>query len=120
MTETQPEANEQQPAAEPGSEKPKKRKALKSLRRAVGSKVLEKSTEIAQSLVDSTLKGNPNSARIVVALVDKRIKKKELKKVVEGKCTHSVAINLAEDDPYEDPVEDFFGPPEDDRPQPKN
>jgi hypothetical protein len=120
MTETQSEANEQQPAAEQGSEKPKKRKALKELRRAVGSEVLEKSTEIAQSLVNSTLKGNSNSARIVVALVDKRIKKKELKKPVEVTCGHSVAINLAEDEPFEEPVEDFFGPHEGGRTQPKS
>ncbi|MGB6689323.1 MAG: hypothetical protein WBE76_15935 [Terracidiphilus sp.] len=72
--------------------KPANQDAFKQLRQAVGKEVREQSTEIAQSLVKSTLAGNSNNARLVVSLVDKR-KKKKIE--VESKLGKSVAMDLA-------------------------
>lgn len=76
--------------------------AFKKLRRAVGDKVIEQSDKIAESLVQSTLKGNSNSARIVVGLVGKQRKNKskleKLKKAaVQGGPDHCTAYDLAID-----------------------
>jgi hypothetical protein len=74
------------------SKKPAKRDAFKQLRQAVGEEVRAKSGEIAKSLVESTLQGNSNNARLVVSLVDKR-KKKKIE--AESKLGKSVAMDLA-------------------------
>jgi hypothetical protein len=100
----------QQPAIESPAEeekpaKPAKEDALKKLRRAVGNQVRENSEKIAKSLVDSTLKGNSNSARLVVALVDKRPRNKaELKKLTKAvsKTRRSTAMDLASEPQWQD------------------
>jgi hypothetical protein len=78
--------------------------AFKQLRHAVRKKVREQSAKIANSLVNSALKGNSSSTRIMVSLVEK--KKKKNKSKVKGKRGHSLALDLASDPQV---------PPEDDR-----
>jgi hypothetical protein len=86
---------------------PEKDHAYKKLRRAMGKEVGERSVDIAKSIVDSTVKGNSNSARILVGLVDKRPKtKSELKKLkktaLEGLPLKSTAIDLAAEPQWQD------------------
>jgi hypothetical protein len=106
----------QAPSTQKRAKKPAKEDAFKQLRRAVGKEVREKSTEIAQSLVQSTLDGNSNNARLVVSLVDKR-KKKKIE--AESKRGEQMAINLAAE-PQSPPEEDEFYPDfETGRPKPQ-
>jgi hypothetical protein len=95
------------PADEPNQESAQQETAFKKLRRAVGKEVSNRSAKIAKSLVDHTIKGNSNSARIVVGLVDKRRRSKsEMNKLKEAalnpKPGRSVAIDLASDPPWKD------------------
>jgi hypothetical protein len=104
-TEVALQAAVESPAEEQKPAKPAKEDALKKLRRAVGDEVREQSVTIAKSLVDSTLKGNSNSARLVVSLVDKRPKNKaELKKLkmVASKTHRSTAMDLASEPEWQD------------------
>lgn len=68
--------------------------AFKKLRRAVRAKVRKQSEKIAESLVNSALKGNSSSTRIMVSLVEKKTKDKSRPK---GKRGHSLALDLASD-----------------------
>jgi len=79
------------------------------LRQAAGSAVGRNSKKIAEVLLRRTLEGDMSSAKLLLTLAEKQ-------PAVVVKCDHSVAINLAEDDPYEEPVEDFFGPQPERRP----
>jgi hypothetical protein len=94
------------PSTQKRPKKPAKEDAFKQLRRAVGKEVRERSGEIAKSLVDSTLEGNSNNARLVVSLVDKR-KKKKIE--AESKRGEQMAINLAAE-PQSPPEDDEFYP----------
>lgn len=96
---------DESPAEAENPATPAKEDALKKLRRAVGNEVREKSDKIAKSLVDSTLKGNSNSARLVVSLVDKRPRNKaELKKLKKAasKPHRSTAMDLASEPQWQD------------------
>lgn len=84
-----------------------KEDAFKKLKRSMATKVIEKSDLIANSLIEATIKGNSNSARIVVGLVDKRRKTrrqlKALKRSVNGATPrHSVTFDLAESPEWDD------------------
>lgn len=83
---------------------PESESAFKSLRRAVGKEVSKKSGQIAKSLVQGTLDGNANSARIVMALVDKRAKKSSQPKRAgaKGESRRSAAIDLAAEPQWKD------------------
>jgi len=101
------EQNEaQDPLTQERPKKPAKQDAFKQLRQAVGKEVREKSSQIAKSLVQSTLDGNSNNARLVVSLVDKR-KKKKIE--VESKRGENMAMNLAAE-PQCPPEDDEFYP----------
>lgn len=81
---------------------------LRKLRRAVGDKVLEQTDQIAESLINNTIKGNSNTARLVVSLVDKKpvtpADLKQLKKVArKPKKLQTAAMDLASDPPWRDP-----------------
>jgi hypothetical protein len=96
----------QAPSTQKRPKKPAKEDAFKQLRRAVGKEVREKSGEIAKSLVQSTLEGNSNNARLVVSLVDKR-KKKKIE--AESKRGEEMAIDLASQ-PQSPPEDEGFYP----------
>jgi len=81
---------------------PEQADAFKTLRRAVGDKVIQQSGEIAQSLVESTLKGNSTCARLVLDLVSRRKRNKTRldKRKRTGLATgpgHCTARDLADD-----------------------
>ena len=94
-------------AAEPNPDNAQQETAFKKLRRAVGKEVSSKSDEIAVSLVQHTIDGNSNTARIVVGLVDKRRRSKaEMNKLkqaaLDPRRTRSVAVDLASDQQWKD------------------
>jgi len=65
---------------------------------------------IATSLVDATIKGNSNSARIVVGLVDKRPRNKREKKQLKDAALANLrgvqkAIDLAAEPEWQDGVD---------------
>jgi hypothetical protein len=106
----------QAPSTEKRPKKPAKEDAFKQLRRAVGKEVREQSGEIAKSLVQSTLKGNSNNARLVVSLVDKR-KKKKIE--AESKRGEELAIDLGAQ-PQSPPEDDqFYSDADAGRPKPQ-
>ena len=95
------------PAETATADSSEQNRAFKELRRALSKEVLAKSTKIAASLVQNTIDGNSNSARIVVGLVDKRKRSKtamsRLKKAaLNAKPTQSVARDLAADPEWKD------------------
>jgi hypothetical protein len=91
------------------AKKEKKEVPLGKLRQALGDKVLARTDDIAQSLIENTIKGNSNTARLVVSLVDKKpVTSADLKKLERAaqkkKKPKSVAIDLASDPQWRDPV----------------
>jgi len=85
-------------------EKPKRVRgdALKRLRRAAKRNVRDNSAQIAQALLDHTLKGDLPSARMLVSLIDKP--KPKGKKIPKSRRGRSLALDLASD-PQEGPGE---------------
>lgn len=63
----------EQPVVEEGLKKKTTGSAMENLRRAAGDSVREQSKEIAQSLVDNTMKGNATCAKLLLDLVEKEL-----------------------------------------------
>lgn len=95
------------PAQGPTQEdKPKRARgdALRRLRKAAKRTVRDNSAQIAKKLLDNTLEGDMPSAKMLVSLIGKPVRKKA-KKEPEPKPFHSLALDLASD-PQVSPEDD--------------
>jgi hypothetical protein len=113
MTDT-PDTPDPSPNPTP-EDKPKRVRgdALKRFRKAAKRTVRDNSGEIAKKLLDQTLKGDMPSAKMLVSLIGKPVRRRP-KKEPEPKPVRSLALDLASDPPCP-PQDDDWARLDDDR-----